>query len=43
VKTNCTIVTEFQFHNGPIKSWLLLAGALGLVLFQFHNGPIKSL
>ncbi len=32
----------FQFHNGPIKSWISSTQMPKPEAFQFHNGPIKS-
>ncbi len=32
----------FQFHEGPIKTFLENLGKCNVSLFQFHEGPIKT-
>ena len=33
---------KFQFHNGSIKSSIIINGQETMIKFQFHNGSIKS-
>ena len=32
----------FQFHEGPIKTFVGAAVAMLAAAFQFHEGPIKT-
>ena len=34
--------TQFQFHEGPIKTKIQCVYARFDVVFQFHEGPIKT-
>ena len=42
VTVDTTIVMQFQFHKGTIKTELHNAVASGYALFQFHKGTIKT-
>ena len=33
---------RFQFHEGPIKTFLIIVLLGFSMLFQFHEGPIKT-
>ena len=32
----------FQFHEGPIKTFMTANGYEKVKMFQFHEGPIKT-
>ena len=34
--------TKFQFHEGPIKTFVGSVASLFATAFQFHEGPIKT-
>ncbi len=36
------LITAFQFHEGPIKTFDFEVREHGLIMFQFHEGPIKT-
>ena len=36
------VYAEFQFHEGPIKTYTLDGKQLSGITFQFHEGPIKT-
>ena len=38
-----TFYTQFQFHEGPIKTVYSECDEQGEPAFQFHEGPIKTL
>ena len=42
VQGSFRIITEFQFHEGPIKTAIFKRMTFYRSLFQFHEGPIKT-
>ena len=38
----CFASSMFQFHEGPIKTYVAKATILVRTEFQFHEGPIKT-